>query len=221
MARTPEDRREILRKFMSEKGLKPGPWAKQSGVAANSLYNFLNGHSDALDHTTYAKLARTQQVPVWRLSGDKPEPPGPSSLWVAGHVEAGVFREAVQWDQSLWYSVDVPVPDRFRRVAKALEVRGPSMNLEYPDGSVVVWVDVLDARPMQDGDHVIVYAHRHDDSIEATVKELRVMNGRRWLLPKSTDPAHQAPIDLDEPGEGIREVEVKGIVLGGYRPRLV
>lgn len=221
MAKTPDDRRELLRAFMKERGLKVAAWAKRAGVSANSLYNFLNGHSDALEHITYGKLARVEQVPVWRLNGDPPEVPGPTPLWVVGHVEAGMFREAIEWDNSLWYSVDVPVPPRFRKLAKALEVRGPSMNLEYPDGSIVIWIDVLDARPIQDGDHVVAYAHCHDDTIEATVKELRVVNGKRWLWPKSSDPAFQAPIDLDAPGDGIRDVEVKGIVLGGYKPRLI
>jgi len=125
MARTPDERRDILRRFIKERDLKIAPWAKASGVGANSIYNFLNGHSEALDQRTYAKLARTAEVPAWKLSGDPPEPPSPTSLWVVGQVEAGAFREAIEWEQSLWYSVDVPIEARFRRKAKALEARGP------------------------------------------------------------------------------------------------
>jgi phage repressor protein C with HTH and peptisase S24 domain len=116
--------------------------------------------------------------------------------------------------------VDVPVPQRFRGSAKALEVRGPSMNLEYPEGSVVIWVDMLQFRPARDGDHVIVFAYALDDTIEATVKELRIAEGKHWLWPRSTDPAHQAPVDMDNPGEQIKSIEVKGIVIGGYKPRV-
>lgn len=221
MSKTPDEKRDILRSFMRERDLKVARWAKSAAVSANSLYNFLNGHSDDLDPRTYAKLARAAEVPVWRLTGDQPEPPSPTSIWVVGQVEAGAFREAVEWDQSSWYSIDVPVPVRFRRLAKALEMRGQSMNLEYPEGAIVIWVDMLDARPPVHGDHVIAYSYAKDGTIEATVKELRVEHGRRWLWPRSTSPEHQSPVNVDDPGEGVDRIEIKGLVLGGYKPRIM
>lgn len=217
MERTPDEKREILRRFMQDRGLKPGPWAKQSGVSANSLYNFLNGYSEALDQRTYAKLARTAEVPSWQLSGELPETPSPTTVWVAAHVEAGAFREAIEWERSLWYPVDVPVPARFRGKAKALEIRGTSMNIDYPPGSIAIWVEMLDFRPPRDGDKVIVYTYRDDDSIEATIKVLRVDGTERWLWPHSTDPLHQAPINTQQPGDGVISIEIKGIVIGSYK----
>jgi phage repressor protein C with HTH and peptisase S24 domain len=222
MERTPDERREILRAFIKEGSLKIARWAKMSGVDKNSIYNFLNGHSNALDPRTYAKLARTAEVPVWRISGDMPEPPSPTSIWVSGSVEAGAFHEAIEWDRSRWYSVDVPVPERFRRRAKALEVRGYSMDLEYRPGAVVIWVDFLDFRPPRHEDHVIVYAYRENGEIESTVKELRVdETGKRWLWPRSTKPEHQLPLEIENLPDGIASVEIKGIVIGDYRPRAV
>lgn len=94
------------------------------------------------------------------------------------------------------------------------------MNLEYPEGSIVVWVDQLDFRPAAHEDHVIVYSYAKDDAIEATVKELRIVDGKSWLWPRSSDPAHQAPVDLASPPTSIKRIEIKGIVLGGYRPRV-
>jgi SOS-response transcriptional repressor LexA len=219
MERTPDERREILRLFIQENGLRIARWAKDSGVDKNSIYNFLNAHSQSLDGRTYAKLARTAAVPVWRISGDAPEAPSPTSIWVIGYVEAGLFREAVEWDRSRWYSVDVPVPERFRRVAKALEVRGTSMNLEYRPGSIVIWVDYLDFRPPRNEDHVIVYSHNRSGEVEATVKELRVTDGKRWLWPRSDNPLHQLPVEVDNPPADIETIELKGIVIGDYRPR--
>lgn len=221
MERTPDERREILRAFIKDSGFKIARWAKQSGVDKNSIYNFLNGHSQALDPRTYGKLARSAEVPIWRISGEAPEQPSPTAIWVSGSVEAGTFREAVEWDRSRWYSVDVPVPERFRRRAKALEVRGFSMDLEYRPGAVVIWVDFLDFRPPRHEDHVIVYAH-NDGRIEATVKELRIDdNGKRWLWPRSSKPEHQQPLDTDNPPEGVTNIEIKGIVIGDYRQRAV
>jgi phage repressor protein C with HTH and peptisase S24 domain len=220
MERTADERREILREFINERGLKIARWAKDSGIDKNSVYNFLNGHSNALDPRTYAKLARVAEIPVWRISGEVPEPPSPTSIWVSGSVEAGAFHEAVEWDRSKWYAVDVPVPERFRRRAKALEVRGFSMDLEYRPGAVVIWVDFLDFRPPRHEDHVIVYAYHADDTVEATVKEFRVDEaGKRWLWPRSTKPEHQQPVEVDNPPTTITSIEIKGIVIGDYRSR--
>lgn len=220
MERTADEKREILRSFIQERGLRIATWAKQSGVDKNSIYNFLNGHSNSLDLRTYAKLARTVEVPVWQLSGDQPDAPSPTSIWVTGHVEAGSFREAIEWDRSRWYSVDVPVPERFRGKAKALEIHGFSMDLEYRPGSLVIYVDVLDFRLPRHGDHVIVYSRHADGMIEATVKELRIDEERKhWLWPRSTRPEHQQPLNLDGPPPDIESIEIKGIVIGDYRPR--
>lgn len=224
MARTPDEKREILRLFVQEKKavgtFNVQRWAKDAGVSKNSLYNFLNGHSEALDLMTYQKLARAASVPLHRLTGEAPEITAPTAIMVVGHIEAGAFREAVEWDESRWYAVDVPVPSRFRSRAKALEIRGPSMNREYPEGSVVIWVDQLDFRPARDGDHVVAYAYAHDDTIEATVKELRVVDGRQWLWPQSDHPDHQAPIEISNPPEHVARIEIQGIVLGGYKARV-
>lgn len=228
VANLSNDKRETLRLFIQERRAIPfngekfnvARWAKAAGVNSNSIYNFLNGHSDSLDHITYAKLARAVGVPIHHLTGELPEPVKPSAIYVSGEVEAGAFRDALEWDRSRWFEVDIPVPSRFKSKAKALQVRGPSMDLEYPDGSIVVWVDQLDYRPAQHGDHVIVYSYRSDGAIESTVKELRVADGKNWLWPRSSHPAHQAPIEVHNPPEGVREITVQGIVIGGYRPRV-
>lgn len=218
MERTPDDRREILRAFIKEHKLRIARWAKDAGVDKNSVYNFLNGHSNSLDLRTYAKLARAAESPVWRLTGDEPEPQSPTAIWVVGSVEAGAFREAVEWDQSIWFTVDVPVPNRFRGKAKALQVRGSSMNADYPEGSIAIWVDTLDFRPARPGDDVVVYSHNRSGEIEATLKELRADDqGKRWLWPRSHDPLHQTPIDIASPPESVKEIEIKGIVIGCYR----
>lgn len=221
MEKTPDEKRDMLRKHIADNGLKIARWAKAAGVDKNSIYNFLNHHSQSLDMLTYAKLARASKVPVWKLTGETPEPPSPTSIWVVGKVQAGLFVDAVEWDSSEWYAIDVPVPPKFRNKAKALQVAGHSMDLEYREGSVVIWVDMLDFRPPEHGDHVIVYSYCKDDRVEATVKEFRVDdNGKRWLWPRSSQPEFQAPINLTDLPADIRDVEIKGIVIGDYRPRV-
>lgn len=218
---SPDQKRDLLRKAIKERNTNVQQWAKAAGVSKNALYNFLNGHSDGLDHMTYAKLARVYGMPTWKLSGEAPEPAQPEAIWVAGDVQAGAFREALEWDRGDWYQVDVPVPPRFKRVAKALEVRGNSMDKEYREGAVVIWVPMLDARPPRDGDHVIVYSYSSDGMVEATVKLLREHDGKKWLWPQSNDPEHQSPIDLSKPGAHIANIEIVGLVVGDYRPRII
>lgn len=218
MTRTPDERRDILRAFMRDRELTPARWVKDAKIASNSIYNFLNGVSDALSPITYGKLARAAGVPIWKISGDEPDPPSPTVVNVVGFVEAGVWQEAVEWDRGDWKEIDVPVSPRFRGKAKALEVRGRSMEMLYPPGSIVVWVSTMDFRAARAGDKVIVCRQHRDSRFEATVKEYREENGQTWLWPRSYDPAHQAPIALANPGEQIKDVEIIGIVIGSYRP---
>jgi len=61
----------------------------------------------------------------------------------------------------------------------------------------------------------------HDGSVEATVKELRIEDEKQWLWPRSLHPEHQTPIDIEEPGDDVANIEIAGVVVGGYRPRPV
>lgn len=220
MEKTPDQRRELLRSFISKRGLKIARWAKESGVDKNSIYNFLNGHSESLHPNTYAKLARIAEVPTWMLTGERPEPASPTSVYVSGEVQAGVFRDAVEWDEQDWFPVDVPVPSRFRGKAKALQVAGQSMNREFPEGTIAIWVSMMDFRPPRHDDHVVVYSYRQDDTIEATLKQLRVDGaGEQWLWPQSDHPDFQAPLNTRTPPDEIKAIEIVGIVIGDYRPR--
>lgn len=219
--KTPDELREILRVFIKRNGLKIAPWARQAGVDKNSIYNFLNGYSNALDAATYIKLANAAASPIWALNGDAPTTQSETAVFVTGAVEAGRFIDTIERERSEWYPVDIPIPERFRGKARALEVHGPSMNVEYPDGSVVVWVPSSDVRAPENGDHVIAISRRVDGKVEATIKEYRVADERVWLCPKSDHPAHQTPVALDELPEEIEAVEVAGLVAGGYRPRIL
>lgn len=135
-------------------------------------------------------------------------------------MQAGEFKEATEWERDDWFAVDVPVPSRFQGLARALKVEGPSMNQEFLPGSVVIWVNMLDFRPPQHGDHVVVYSYRHDDTVETTLKQLRVADdGTKWLWPQSDHPAHQSPVNTQTPPDDIKCIEIVGIVIGDYRQR--
>lgn len=173
---------------------------------------------------------------VWLLHGAGQGPKGTDGLEVVetpfieleirGEVQAGMFRDAIELPVDEWEIVHVPRPPGRHTAHFGLKVRGTSMNLEYPEGTILVCVPILhyqaDVRP---GDHVIVQRRaRADDGVEGTVKELRLdEQGRYWLWPKSSDPEHQTPYlwpqGQAEDCAGGDEIKVIAIVVADYRVR--
>ena len=105
---------------------------------------------------------------------------------VRAAVQAGVWTESVEWpDPDDWYEVAVPYDaDLDGLPLYGAEVRGPSMNLRYREGSVIVFT-----APWEDGEtplpgrRYIVERRRLDGSVETTVKLLhRDPEGGLWLL---------------------------------------
>jgi phage repressor protein C with HTH and peptisase S24 domain len=140
-------------------------------------------------------------------------------LFVVGEVAAGVFKEAWKLDEADWEAftgrpaVDAPVRDRF-----GLQVAGDSMDLLYPPGTILECVNYYGDEPIPSGKRVIVQRTKLDGTIEATVKELvRDAEGVEWLVPRSSNPMHQA-FRGDAPTLGIARVEVIAIVVASIRP---
>lgn len=169
----------------------------------------------------YARFFRV--TPEWLLYGkDKADTVialGPR-LYVIGEVAAGVFREAWKVPPDEWEAftgrADVPSPVQKRF---GLRVSGDSMNLLYPPGTVLECIEYDGMDLIPNGKRVIAQRTRLDGSVEATVKELiRDDNGVEWLVPRSTNPMHQA-IRGDQPTDpSIARVEIIGIVVSSIRP---
>lgn len=138
-----------------------------------------------------------------------------SSIMVRGAVQAGVWVEALEWPRDDWYAVSVVISKEYEGVPKfGLEVRGPSMDLLYPPGSVAICVSVIHlTKPIPPGKRVVVEREDGNGLIEATVKEYAVDDeGRHWLLPRSSKPEFQQPIKVDE------NAKITALVIGSYRP---
>jgi repressor LexA len=140
-----------------------------------------------------------------------------SSIPVVGAVQAGQWVEAVEWDQDEWYEIAIPPDPRYPNQRRfGLEVRGPSMNELYPEGSVVVCLRLYElGREPKSGERVVVERRRADGCVEATVKEFRQDGEGVWLWPRSTHPAFQQPVPF--PDDGDEEVTITGLVVGSYR----
>lgn len=67
--RSADSRREALNKFMADRKLKAGPWAKSAGIPAPTLYGFLNGSTDDMGTGVYEALASAAGASVDQLLG--------------------------------------------------------------------------------------------------------------------------------------------------------
>jgi DNA-binding XRE family transcriptional regulator len=195
--------------------------AEAMGVPVATYIQHENG-TRGFPAETAARYARFFRVkPEWLLYGkataDTVIELGPR-LYVVGKVEAGAFSEQWQRDESEWEAftgrpdVDAPLKDRF-----GLAVAGDSMNLVYPEGTILECVWYFGDEIIPSGKRVIVQRTKRDGTLEATVKELfRDDDGVEWLVPKSSNPAHQA-FRGDQPGQGIASVEIIARVVASIR----
>jgi phage repressor protein C with HTH and peptisase S24 domain len=195
--------------------------AEAMGVPVATYIQHENG-TRGFPASTAARYARFFRVKpecllYGKVTADTVVELGPR-LFVVGKVEAGAFSEQWQRDESEWEAftgvadVDAPLKDRF-----GLKVAGDSMNLVYPEGTILECVWYFGDEIIPSGKRVIVQRTKRDGTLEATVKELfRDDDGVEWLVPKSSNPVHQA-FRGDRPGEGITSVEIIARVVASTR----
>lgn len=140
---------------------------------------------------------------------------------ITGAVQAGIWQESVRWKEDDQRDVPLIRLDESAPLPRfALEVRGPSMNLVYPEGTILYCIPYgTDGASLENGRRVIVHRKRGDGLIEATAREVLIENGNIWLCPRSGDPRHQTPIEVGR--DGVEEVIVVALVVGSYRPEIL
>jgi SOS-response transcriptional repressor LexA len=170
----------------------------------------------------YARFFRT--TPEWLLYGrevgDRTTtaqlgPPIP----IQGAVAAGVWRERFEYPEEEWEmftgspNIAAPIRQRF-----GLRVEGDSMDVLYPPGTVLECVRYWGDEPIPTGKRVIVQRTHDDGSVETTVKEYHEdRDGVVWLVPRSSNPAFQAPFRVDQPGPGVADIRVVALVVASTR----
>ena len=170
----------------------------------------------------YARFFRT--TPEWLLYGrevgDRVEPAslGPQ-VSIQGAVAAGVFRERMEYPEGEWEKftgaagIEAPASQRF-----GLRCEGDSMDLIYPPGTILECVRYWGDYPIPNGKRVIVQRTHESGDVETTVKEyLEDKQGVIWLVPRSSNPAFQAPFRCDSPDPGIADIRVVAIVVASTR----
>jgi len=169
--------------------------------------------SDAL-----GKLAELAGETRLQFIGQEPVPmsdmPG-RRVEVITDIQAGAWRSSPEWDQSDRYEASVILPRSFDNIPiHAAEVKGDSMNMLYPDGSLV-FICPLENFPggLRSGLPVVAINHDHG-AYEVTLKEYVVdEKGEKWLVPRSTSLEHQQPVKFDKRNN---VVEIVGVVVASF-----
>lgn len=141
------------------------------------------------------------------------------NVTVIGAVQAGAWTEAIEWPFEDQYEIPTYTPPKYIAYPKfAVEVRGPSMNRRYPEGSVLICVKLIDMdHEIEPGTRYIIQRRDAAGDHEMTVKELRVdENGNPWLWPDSDHPEHQSPLPVS--GIDGDEIQILAIVVSSYQP---
>jgi SOS-response transcriptional repressor LexA len=157
-------------------------------------------------------------TPEWLLYGRGPVQGGRADPMAAarrvpvrGVVQAGAWSEVgVEEAPHDWTFFEAQEYQRAELFA--LDVRGPSMNRVFPDGSRVICAQPHEAG-VRDGDFVAVRRAR-GGLVETTLKQLVVEGDEIMLYPRSTDPAHQTPLRLERAPDSQEGPEVIGVVVG-------
>lgn len=194
----------LLKKLRKQKGLTQQQVADQLGLALPNYNNLENGRTE-LTVTRINKLAEILDCePVDFLVERMPT----RQVDVVAFVQAGQWAESNELEVEDQYSVAVPHDAEFSQYRlTGAEVRGPSMNLRYPEGTILVITNAIETREdIQPGKRYVVERHRADGMHEYTVKTLhRDEDGHFWLVPESNDPRHQQPIKVNgDLGDTIR-----------------
>lgn len=197
------------------------------GIARSTLTAYEKGH-DKPGRDTLIALAEYYGVSMDAILSNSPTvaPIHTTQIEVRGDVQAGVWREAIEWPAVDWYAITVPIDTAYQGFHRyGLKVCGQSMNKVFPDGSVVVVINFGDlGRLPKTGDFVVaVQRDSKTDQYEATVKAVQIRDdGTVILWPQSWDPAFQTPVilPLHDGGDSAEtpDVMIQALVVGSYQP---
>lgn len=191
------------KEFGEKVGVPQSTVHKWENSAQNPRINTLKKLAD-LAGETYLQFIGKEMVPIDGVPSRR--------IQVITSLQAGEWRETPEWDPSDRYEVLISLPSNFDNLPlHAAVVRGESMNVFYPDGSIV-FITPLENYPggLKSGMHVAAVNHDHG-SYEVTLKEYIIdEKGEKWLVPRSTSLEHQQPVKFDKRNN---MVQIVGVVV--------
>lgn len=213
-----DDIRASLQRIMDNKGVKPTTLSLAVSNSRSLVKDILE-KTENPGIVTLSKLAEELDCSLEDLisSGSQLHYSqlGPT-LYVKGKVAAGEWVEAFEYPEGDWKTYTGRAGVRADRKHRfGLLVTGDSMDELYPEGTIIDCVSVFGHTEIENGKKVVVLRKRRDQTVEATVKEYAVVDGKKWLRPRSKNPIHQS-IDISSPDPDIEETRVIAIVVGAY-----
>ncbi len=190
-----------IRRLRQKKGWSQTQLAARMKTSQQNVQRLETGKI-SIDLDWIRRLGEAFDMHPRDMINDAVEPIELTRIPVVGAVEAGTWREAVEWAPSDRYDLAVnPDPENPGVRRFGLVVRGPSMNLVMPEGTHLICAKLLDLGENPEPDDYVICRRRQPNGLmEATVKQYKVdRDGKHWLWPRSDHPAHQAPIPL--PGD--------------------
>jgi transcriptional regulator with XRE-family HTH domain len=203
---------ETITRLRKKQKLTQARLAEMVGVEQPTIQRWETGKREP-DLEALGQLAEALGVePGAFFADDVTAPLGPT-LYVKGEVQAGHWVEAYEWPPEEWRTFNGRAGVRAKLEHRfGLRVVGDSMNLRYPDGSIVECISLFGHAEALPGRRVVVVRKREDLKYEATVKKLVEQDGEMWLVPESSNPAHQQ-IKLGDPEPGILETRIAAVVV--------
>ena len=197
-----------LKNIRKSLGLTQQHVADSLGITFES-YNKLENGKRQLRADRMEQLARIFNVPIEALLAG----PHVIPVTVKGFVEAGVWQEHPQWPEDEWYMVTIPFSNKLKsRTLIGAEIRGHSMNLVYPEGSIVIFEPVGRKDALETGKRYIVERRLSSGEYEQTAKTLiKDPTGAFWLKPESDHPEFFQPIPIQ--GSDGDEVVIRGKIV--------
>lgn len=214
--------RERMKQILQQRGLSQEEAAEMLGISQGGLNHILNGKRKITsDFINLFSERMGISIESLLSRGKNTAQSTAREVPVIGFVQAGYWQEALEWTPEKIYYAYIPEFAEYRgRQICALEVRGDSMNKIYPEGTCVAYVSKFDYAAIHgddipSGKRVICQRNNPSDgTIEATVKEYIKNEYGTYLIPHSTNPAHQ-PYRIDDGSNG--HVEIIGVVIWSGR----
>jgi DNA-binding XRE family transcriptional regulator len=136
---------------------------------------------------------------------------------VIARVSAGTFR----YDEPIEYEGEaVPAvlrSDLGSASQYSVIIDGPSVNKRIPDGAFAICVPLNEFPGGAQHGQLVHVVRERAGLFENTIKELRYGSSGTTLVPVSTDPRYQEPVQLSTGDDG-EIVRILGIVVGAFIP---
>jgi transcriptional regulator with XRE-family HTH domain len=210
-----------LAEFRKKLGLTLEQMAERTEFSVSQLSRWESGKNN-IPSERLPEIAAAYECRISQIFSDDDDtylPAGPT-LFIKGNVQAGHFAEAWEVSEDDWErytgraDISTPVRERF-----GLKVVGDSMNEVYLPGTVLDCIAYAGDYQIPNGKRVIVRRRRFGGGAETTAKEyFRDTDGVEWLVPRSNNPAFQAPFRVDEPGTDIEEISIVAVVVASIQP---